>query len=111
MTRKRDGRVSALGGQAFLIVLIWSQKIFLARISRITRFGFLVGMADRGQDDSPQRHGGHGEKTTKDSVIFVSSWYGVTCANGGRCKYGTDVQVRLDCDVGVLCVPSIGVPR
>jgi hypothetical protein len=93
-------------GQAFLIVVI-----VLARISRITRFGFLVGMADRGQDDSPQRHRGHGEKTTKSSVIFVSPWYGVTCANGGRCKYGTDVQVRLDCDVGVLCVPSIGVPR
>ena len=62
------------GGQAFLIVVIWSQKIFLARISRITRFGFLVGMADRGQDDSPQRHRGHGEKTTKNSVISVSLW-------------------------------------
>jgi hypothetical protein len=52
------------------------------------------------------------EKRQKNSVIFVSPWYGVICARGGGgVSYGTDVQVKLDCDVGVLCVPSIGMPR
>ena len=60
------------------------------------------------RDDSPQRHRGHGEKKPKNALILGPSWYGVTCASGGRCKYGTDVQVMFDRAMGVLCVPSIG---
>ena len=65
--------------------------------------------AHGGKREGAERRG-HGEKT-KNSVIFVSPWYGVTCASGGRCKYGTDVQVMFDRAIGVLYVPSIGVPR
>ena len=36
------------------------------------------------KDDSPQRHGGHGEKTTKNSVISVSLWYNMRCVAGGQ---------------------------
>jgi len=39
------------GGQAFLIVVIWSQKIFLARITRITRIFWFGVRAERAEKE------------------------------------------------------------